>query len=85
MSNFAFLRAEWPQLFAEARRAEQNGVVDPRAGCFYARRLRRAHGGVVCMTPTSTLQKPYRNDLSARLFEPTFRALVGNKSTRNAI
>ena len=38
MSNFAFLRAEWPELLGEAARAERNGVADPRACCFYARR-----------------------------------------------
>jgi len=77
VTNFAFLRAEWPALFAEAAQAERNGVADPRASCFYARR---------CLELTitwlyqadRTLQQPYRDDLSARLFEPTFRQLVGN-------
>ena len=36
--NFAFVRAEWPAVFAEAARAELNGVADPRTSCFYARR-----------------------------------------------
>jgi len=77
VSNFAFLRAEWPVLFAEAARAEQNAYADPRASCFYARR---------CLELTvtwlydadATLQRPYRDDLSAMVFEPSFRALVGN-------
>ena len=34
-SNFAFLQAEWPALFAETLRAERNTVADPRAACFY--------------------------------------------------
>ena len=38
MSNFGFLRAEWPELFEEAERAERNAVADPRTACFYARR-----------------------------------------------
>ena len=39
MSNFAFLRAEWGQsLYPEARTAERNALIDPRASCFYARR-----------------------------------------------
>jgi len=38
MSNFGFLRAEWPDLFQEALRAECNTIADPRASCFYARR-----------------------------------------------
>jgi type I restriction enzyme R subunit len=39
VSNFAFLRAEWGQsLYSEARTAERNALIDPRASCFYARR-----------------------------------------------
>ena len=38
MSNFDFLRAEWPELFAEAVLAERNAFADPRISCFYARR-----------------------------------------------
>ncbi|TFV57287.1 DUF4145 domain-containing protein [Geodermatophilus sp. DF01-2] len=75
-SNFAFLRAEWPQLAEEAARAEHNTFGDPRAACFYARRglelavhwLYDAEGA---------LRRPYKDDLSALLFEPTLRTLVG--------
>lgn len=38
MSNFAFLRAEWPGLHVEALKAEANVLADPRTSCFYARR-----------------------------------------------
>jgi type I restriction enzyme R subunit len=63
-------------LFEEAARAEGNGVADPRASCFYARRaLELAIGWLY--EADSTLREPYRNDLSARLFEPSFRGLVG--------
>ncbi|MBC7680795.1 MAG: hypothetical protein H7172_00545 [Ferruginibacter sp.] len=37
-SNFSFLQAEWPVLFAEAGKAEQAAQTDPRTACFYARR-----------------------------------------------
>ncbi len=77
MSNFAFLRAEWPELFSEAARAERNGFADPRTSCFYARRALELSVAWL-YTADRTLQEPYRDDLSARLFEPTFRALVGN-------
>ena len=77
MSNFAFLRAEWPELLGEAARAERNGVADPRASCFYARRALELAVTWLYEADRS-LQQPYRDDLSARLFEPTFRALVGN-------
>ena len=77
MSNFDFMRAEWPDLVEEAARAEHNGIGDPRTSCFYARRcvelavtwLYEADGA---------LTQPYRDDLSARLAEPSFRRLVGN-------
>jgi type I restriction enzyme, R subunit len=79
-SNFAFLHTEWPALRAEAFRAEQAALADPRTACFYARRslelavtwLFQAEGG-----RGGSLRMPYQPDLSAYLFEPTFKALVG--------
>jgi len=38
MNNFGFLQSEWPQLFADAQKAEGLVIPDPRATCFYARR-----------------------------------------------
>ncbi|TDB85137.1 DUF4145 domain-containing protein, partial [Actinomadura sp. KC216] len=38
MSNFGFLKGEWPDLHDEAVRAERLANADPRAACFYARR-----------------------------------------------
>jgi len=77
VSSFAFLRATWPDLASEAMRAERNGVADPRAACFYARRCLEL-AVTWLYDADQTLQQPYRDDLSARLFEPTFRRLVGN-------
>ena len=75
-SNFAFLQAEWPALFAEAHRAERNTVADPRAACFYARRsLELTVTWLYQADPK--LSPPYRDDLSALLFEPKLRSLVG--------
>jgi len=79
-SNFAFLQAEWPALYAEGLRAEQAALTDPRTACFYARRtlelavvwLFQAEGG-----RGGRLQMPYKPDLSAFLFEPSFKVLVG--------
>lgn len=79
-SNFAFLHTEWPALQAEALRAEHAALADPRTACFYARRtlelavawLFQAEGG-----HGGSLRMPYQPDLSAYLFEPTFKALVG--------
>jgi type I restriction enzyme, R subunit len=79
-SNFTFLQAEWPALYAEAAKAEQAALTDPRTACFYARRtlelavvwLFQAEGG-----RGGRLQMPYKPDLSAFLFEPSFKVLVG--------
>ena len=37
MSQFAFLSAEFPEVFAHASKAESLALSDPRAACFYAR------------------------------------------------
>jgi type I restriction enzyme R subunit len=79
-SNFTFLHAEWPALFSEAGKAEQAALTDPRTACFYSRRtlelavvwLFQAEGG-----RGGKLQMPYKPDLSAFLFEPSFKVLVG--------
>ncbi len=79
-SNFAFLQAEWPALYTEATKAEHAALTDPRTACFYARRtlelavvwLFQAEGG-----RGGRLQMPYKPDLSAFLFEPSFKVLVG--------
>ncbi len=79
-SNFAFLHTEWSALQAEALLAEHAALADPRTACFYARRslelavtwLFQAEGG-----RGGSLRMPYQPDLSAYLFEPTFKALVG--------
>ena len=77
MSNFAFLHDEWPGIFDEAVRAERTAAADPRTSCFYARRSLE-------LTMTwlyeydRTLRRPYQDDLSAMLFEPTLRAVTGN-------
>jgi len=77
VSNFEFMRAEWPELFGEAVRAEREAFADPRICCFYARRtLELAVAWLY--DADATLRAPYKDDLSARLYEPTFRALVGN-------
>jgi type I restriction enzyme R subunit len=76
MTNFAFLKDEWPGLYDEAVHAERSVLADPPAACFYARRtlevtldwLYQADG---------TLKPPYRNDLAAKISEPTLAALVG--------
>jgi type I restriction enzyme, R subunit len=75
-SNFSFLQAEWPELYSEAARAERVQASDPRAACFYARRtLELAVAWLFRADPS--LKMPYKADLSAFLFEPSFKVLVG--------
>ena len=80
-TNFGFLQPDWPDLLMEARRAEAAAHADPRTACFYARRtlelavawLYQAEGG-----RGGCLRMPYKADLSAFLFEPSFQQLVGS-------
>ncbi|MBI5284755.1 MAG: DEAD/DEAH box helicase family protein [Chloroflexi bacterium] len=76
MSNFAFLKAEWPELYEAATRAEASARTDPRTACFYSRRaleivVRWAY------THDRTLRVPYEDSLSALIHEPTFRNVAG--------
>jgi type I restriction enzyme, R subunit len=75
LSNFTFLKVEWPDLYPEAAKAEQNTITDPRASCFYARRTLELAVQWLYNAEES-LRRPYRNHLSGLLFEPTFRMLV---------
>lgn len=76
MSNFEFLRSEWPDLHDEAFRAERIAIADPRAACFYARRCLELTVSWLFQAD-STLKMPYRDDLAAMLAEPTLIKLVG--------
>lgn len=78
MTNFGFLQAEWPQLFADAQKAEALVVPDPRTACFYARRtLESVVAWLYKSDPALTL--PYQDNLSALIHEPTFKTAVGQK------
>jgi type I restriction enzyme, R subunit len=78
VSNFSFLEAQWPQLFAEGQRAEALVVPDPRTACFYARRTLEL--AVTWLYKSeSALKLPYQDNLSALIHEPTFKATVGQK------
>ncbi|HBL31779.1 MAG TPA: restriction endonuclease subunit R [Acidobacteria bacterium] len=76
MNPFAFLQAEWPDVFEAATRAAGNAHPDPRTACFYARRaLELAVAWLY--TADGALRMPYQNNLSALIHEPTFKATVG--------
>lgn len=79
-SNFSFLQSDWPDLHAEARRAEQAALADPRTACFYARRTLELTVAWLFQAECGrggALRMPYKADLAAFLAEPSFRQLVG--------
>ncbi|WP_448609436.1 DEAD/DEAH box helicase family protein [Geodermatophilus sp. URMC 60] len=74
MSNFGFLRAEWPAVAADCVRAESYLAADPRSACFYARRAVEQLVGHIYAV--DGLQTPYRDDLAARIADPAFARKV---------
>ncbi len=83
MSHFVFLQAEWPELAAEARKAEGLVYPDPRTACFYARRALELAAAWL-YKHDSALKLPYQDNLAALLAEPTFQHLVGPKLSAKA-
>ena len=78
MTQFPFLRAEWPLTFEAARQAEEAVWSDPRTACFQARRALELLVKWV-YRHDSTLRSPYQTHLNALLFEGTFKDLVGER------
>jgi type I restriction enzyme, R subunit len=77
-SNFEFLKIGWPEVAREAIKAERSAAADPRTGCFYARRALEM--GVQWMYDADgSLRRPYKSDLSAMLFEPSFQSVVDKR------
>lgn len=72
MSNFAFLKPEWPELNESAAKVESLALTDPRSCCFYARRtLELAVHWLYEHDPE--LKRPYDDNLSALIYEPSFK------------
>jgi type I restriction enzyme R subunit len=76
VSNFAFLRTEWPLLHEAAAKAEAAVHSDPRTACFYARRTLEMAVAWAYKSDAS-LKLPYQDNLSALLHEPTFKNAAG--------
>jgi len=72
MSNFAFLKAEWPELHASAVKVESLVHTDTRTCCFYARRTLELAVDWLYQNDAE-LKRPYENHLSALIHEPTFK------------
>ena len=76
MSNFAFLKTEWPELHDAASKAEALAYPDSRTACFYARRALELTVAWL-YKHDAALKLPYQDHLSALIHEPTFRRAVG--------
>lgn len=77
MSNFDFLKSEWPDLHASSVKVESLAQTDARSCCFYARRtLELAIHWLY--DHDSELKRPYDDNLSALIYEPTFRDNLTN-------
>jgi type I restriction enzyme R subunit len=76
VSQFVFLRSEWPAVFDSAARGEAAVRADPRTACFYARRaLELAIGWAY--KHDAALRLPYQDNLSALIHEPSFKQAAG--------
>ncbi|HOI95269.1 MAG TPA: DUF4145 domain-containing protein [Syntrophobacter fumaroxidans] len=75
-SNFAFLRAEWPEFYDAASRSEELVHPDARAACFYARRALELTVAWLYRNDAA-LKLPYHDHPSALIREPTFKKAVG--------
>jgi type I restriction enzyme R subunit len=77
VSNFDFSKTGWPEISEEARRSEHYAFGDPRSSIFYARRALELTVTWLYQVDES-LHLPYNGtELSALMFEPTFKNLVG--------
>src|SRR5262249_47142094 len=76
MSQFAFLQAEFPDIFGHAARAETLAHADPRAAAFYCR-LPLETAVSWLYRHDRTRKNPYDPTLAALLAEPSFQDLVG--------
>jgi type I restriction enzyme R subunit len=76
MSNYSFLKAEWPDIYEAAINAEALVYHDPRATCFYTRRALELAVAWLYRSDRN-LSLPYQDHLAALIHEPTFRDTVG--------
>jgi hypothetical protein len=77
MSQFAFLSADFAEVFAHASKAESLALSDPRSSCFYARLALEVSVNWL-YARDDALRDPFETTLAARIHEPTFRKLVGD-------
>lgn len=76
MSQFSFLAAEFPDIFAHASRAEALARSDSRGAAFYCR-LALETSVEWLYRHDGTLRSPYESTLAALIAAPSFQTLVG--------
>lgn len=76
MSNFAFLTAEFPEIFDSAKRAEGYAANDPRTAAFHARRTVEL-AVQWAYTHDSGLHFPYDDRISTLIHDPSFIKRAG--------
>lgn len=84
MSNFAYLAPEWPEVYESAHKAELLIFSDARTACFYARRTLELVARWLYKSDSS-LKLPHSESLSALIYEPTFRDLIGSALLTKAV
>ena len=72
ISNFHFLETEWPELWESTSKVESLARTDARSCCFYARRMLELAIEWL-YEHDSALKRPYDDNLSALIYEPTFK------------
>ena len=76
MSQFTFLKPEFPTIYESAHKAFKTAYRDPRTACFYGRRALELTVNWLYKYDTS-LNLPYQDNISTLIHEPTFKQLVG--------
>lgn len=74
-SNFDFIQGEWPDLYTNARRAEQHIYTAPRTAAFYSR-LSLEMAVRWMYENDLDLDYPYNNTLSGLLHEYSFKSIL---------
>ncbi len=81
MSNFGFIRAQWPELYDTCQRAESYALSDPDTAAVHAR-IAVERVVEYLFVEVFGLPEGYRSDLNARMNDPAFKnrtAIINNQ------
>ncbi|MGP0109391.1 MAG: DEAD/DEAH box helicase family protein [Acidimicrobiales bacterium] len=78
MTAFDFMASEFPEIHAEADKAVNTALPDPRTSCFYARRVVEQSTRWAFNSDPS-LHPSYDDTLSDLLNDPAFKSLMGDR------